>query len=156
MIPLIFHYSQSSQSSWIQFIQLAQLLLQLDDKQNDIVVQHQHQQVIRQRRPRWQRRWSCKSWLLRRTGFGQFEHLMLELAAENPAGFQSFVRCEPTMFQEMVERLTSIISKQDTNYRKALDPGLKVAITLHYMATGDCSIVDNAKEIAVALTQFFF
>ncbi len=43
------------------------------------------------------------------------------------------------MFQEMVERLTSIISKQDTNYRKALDIGLKVAITLHYMATGDKS-----------------
>ncbi len=39
----------------------------------------------------------------------------------------------------MVERLTPIISKQDTNYRKSLDPGLKVAITLHYMATGDSS-----------------
>ncbi len=43
------------------------------------------------------------------------------------------------MFQEMVERLTPIISKQDTNYHKTLDLGLKVAITLHYMATGDSS-----------------
>ncbi len=64
---------------------------------------------------------------------------MVELEVEDPAGFQNFVRCEPAMFQEMVERLTLIISKQDTNYRKALDPGLKVSITLHYMATGDSS-----------------
>ncbi len=80
-----------------------------------------------------------KPWLLRRPAFGQFEHLMVELVVEDPAGFQDFVRCEPAMFQEMVERLTPIISKQDTNYHNALDPGLKVAITLHYMATGDSS-----------------
>ncbi len=41
------------------------------------------------------------------------------------------------MFQEMLDRLTPLICKLDTNYRKALDPGLKVAITLHYMATED-------------------
>ncbi len=57
---------------------------------------------------------------------------MVELAVEDPAGFQNFVRCEPAMFQEMVERLTPIISKQDTDYRKAPDPGLKGAITLLY------------------------
>ncbi len=117
-------------------LQLAQLLLQLNDQQNDIAVQHQHQQVFRQRR---QRRWWCKPWLLRRPAFGQFEHLMVEMAVEDPAGIQNFVRCETAMFQEMVERLTLIISKQDTNYRKALDPGLKVAITLCYMASGDSS-----------------
>ncbi len=43
------------------------------------------------------------------------------------------------MFQEIVDRLTPLICKLDTNYRKALDPGLKVAISLHYMATGDSS-----------------
>ncbi len=43
------------------------------------------------------------------------------------------------MFQEMAERLTPIISKLETNYRKALDPGLKVAITLNYMAKEDSS-----------------
>ncbi len=65
--------------------------------------------------------------------------MIVELAVEDPARFQNFVRCEPAMFQEIVERLTPIISKQDTNYHKALDPGLKVAITLRYMATGDNS-----------------
>ncbi len=38
-----------------------------------------------------------------------------------------------------VDRLTPLICKLDTNYHKALDPGLKVAIALCYMATGDSS-----------------
>ncbi len=64
---------------------------------------------------------------------------MVELRIEDPAGFQNFVRCEPAMFHKMVDRLTPLICKLDTNYRKALDPGLKVAIALNYMATGDSS-----------------
>ncbi len=76
----------------VRRLQLAQLLLQLDDQQNDIAVQHQHQQVVRQRRQRRQRRWWCKPWVLRRPGFGLFEHLMVELVVEDPAIFQNFVR----------------------------------------------------------------
>ncbi len=64
---------------------------------------------------------------------------MVELRIEDPDGFQNFVRCEPAMFQEMVYRLTPLICKLDNNYSKVLDPGLKVAIALHYMATGDSS-----------------
>ncbi len=64
---------------------------------------------------------------------------MVELRIKNPATFQNFVQCEPAMLQEMVDRLTPLICKLDTNYRKVLEPGLKVAITIHYMATGDSS-----------------
>ncbi len=64
---------------------------------------------------------------------------MVEQKVEDPAAFQNFVRFEPAMFQEMVDRLTPRITKTDTNYRKALDPGLKLAITLRYLATGESS-----------------
>ncbi len=64
---------------------------------------------------------------------------MVELRIEDPASFQNFVQCKPAMFQEMVDRLTPLICKLDMNYRKVLDPGLKVAFTLCYMATGDSS-----------------
>ncbi len=47
---------------------------------------------------------------------------MVELRIEDPAAFQNFVRCEPAMFQEMVDRLTPLICKLDTNYHKALGP----------------------------------
>ncbi len=115
------------------------ILIQLHDQQNIVALQYQHQQIVRQRRLRRQRRWWCRPWLLRRPTFGQFENLIVELRIEDLASFQNFVRCESAMFQEMVDRLTPLICKLNTNYRKALDPGLKVAITLHYMSTGDSS-----------------
>ncbi len=41
------------------------------------------------------------------------------------------------MFFELVDRLSPRIEKQDTWYQKALQPGLKVAITFRYLATVD-------------------
>ncbi len=66
-----------------------------------------------------------------------FEQLIVALKVEDPAAFQNFVIFEPAMFQELVNRLTPLITKTDTNCLKALDPGLKLAITLRYLATGD-------------------
>ncbi len=64
---------------------------------------------------------------------------MVEMRIEDPASFQNFVRCKPAMFQEMVDRLTPLICKLDTNYHKALDTGLKVTIAPRYKATRDSS-----------------
>ena len=82
---------------------------------------------------------SCWSfdWLLRRPEYGQYEKLMGELLREHPAGFQNFMRVSPDMFQELVRRLAPRIEKNDTFMRKALEPGLKLAITLRYLASGD-------------------
>ncbi len=41
------------------------------------------------------------------------------------------------MFQELLNRLGPAIAKQDTFYRKALQPGLMLAITLRFLTTGD-------------------
>ncbi len=58
-----------------------------------------------------------------------YHKLMVELKVEDPAAFQNFVRFEPAMFQEVVDRLTPLITKTDTNCHKALNQGLKLAIT---------------------------
>ena len=62
--------------------------------------------------------------------------LIEELRLEDVAAFKNFARVEPDMFAEIVERVSHIIWKQDTSYRKALEPGLKVALTLRHLATG--------------------
>ena len=41
------------------------------------------------------------------------------------------------MFRELLERVEPRIIKQDTWFRKALEPGLKLAITMRYLSTGD-------------------
>ena len=47
------------------------------------------------------------------------------------------MRIEPARFYELLQRIGDRITKQHTFYRKPLEPGLKLAITLRYYATGD-------------------
>ena len=65
---------------------------------------------------------------------GQYSRLMEELRFEDVAAFNNFTRVEPDMFADIVEHVSHIIWKQD---RKVLEPGLKVALTLRHLATGD-------------------
>lgn len=43
----------------------------------------------------------------------------------------------PEMFDEMLARIGPRIQKMHTNYRLAIDPGVKLAATLRYLATGE-------------------
>ena len=78
-----------------------------------------------------------KPWIERRLELGQYSRLMEELRLEDVAAFKNFTRVTPDMFAEIVERVSHSIWKQDTSYRKALEPGLKVAMTRRHLATGD-------------------
>ena len=62
---------------------------------------------------------------------------MSELHAKDTTAFTNFMRMDPQTFHELLTRIAPRISKQDTNYRKALPPGLKLAITLKFLATGN-------------------
>ena len=85
-----------------------------------------------------------RQWILRRPEHGLYEKLMVELRNEDPRAFQHFMRMPPAMFDELVQRLTPRLTKQDTNYRASLEPGLKVAITLRHLA----SAIKNIKNLS--------
>jgi hypothetical protein len=124
-----------------------------DNNRNLIVIQqllHVQQQqaedeqamiALMRRRRRRARRRRCwvRPWLgdVRRDQFGHYNQLMVELRREDPASFQNFLRIQPQMFDELLARVGPRITKQDTNYRKALDPGTKLAATLRHLASGD-------------------
>ena len=62
---------------------------------------------------------------------------MVELREEDVPSYKNFMRMERSMFQELVDRLTPRLEKQDTWYRLAMETGLKLAVTLRHLATGE-------------------
>ena len=80
-----------------------------------------------QRRRHW-----VRQWLIRRPMYGMYEKLMGELEREDVVGFRNLIRMEPHRFYELLQRIGDRITKQNTWYRKSLEPGLKLAITLRY------------------------
>ena len=90
----------------------------------------------RRRRPRmyWVRPWLAAD---RRLQFGHYDRLMSELIFEDIQSFCNYLRMPPEMFDELLHRLHARLMRQDTRYRRALEPGLKLAVTIRHLASGD-------------------
>ena len=85
----------------------------------------------RRRRAIW-----IRPWLARRPQLGQYETLMHVLMRESPHDFKGFIRMEPCMFHELVQRVGPTLLKREGR-RPPLVPGLKLAVTLRFLATGN-------------------
>ena len=120
-----------------------------NDERNELIAVLQHhndlmnlelyylQQRIERRRRRQIRRFWTRNWIGRRVQFGLYDQLMVELRNEDPASFQNFLRMPPDMFDELLTRVGPRITKQHTFYRDPLHPGLKLALTLRHLASGN-------------------
>ena len=102
-------------------------------------IQLVQQPIADHRRRRRQRRWWTRPWLTeeRRLQFGQYSTILAELREGDTSSFKNYMRMTPEMFDELLQRLAPRLQKPDTNWRKALDPGLKLAVTLRHLAAGD-------------------
>ena len=74
---------------------------------------------------------------MRREVFGEYDNLLAELHREDARGFKTYVRITPDFFEEMIERITPAVQKKETRLRKPLPVGLKLAVTLRFLATGN-------------------
>ena len=79
------------------------------------------------RRPYWVRPWIQRLWQLREPDAWIRERV--------PGRFHELLT-DGTTFHVLQLRLTHRLTKQDTNYRQALKPGLKLATELRCMASG--------------------
>lgn len=64
-------------------------------------------------------------------------NLLADLRLEDASGFRNFCRLSPTDFEYLLTLIGPIISKRDTNYRDAVPPHERLAVTLRFLATGD-------------------
>jgi ATP-dependent DNA ligase len=86
-----------------------------------------------------------KDWLKRRNDIGAYETLLFELRHEDQSCFLNFLRVTPSIFDELLEKVTPFIEKRSTNFRQPIPPGLRLAITLRYLGTGKLNIITDNK-----------
>lgn len=130
-------------------LQLMQLQLQLQEHENDNAMlmtrarelsekrRLEKEEEVQRKAAKKHRSIWVRKWLARRPELGQYARLLEELKAEDAKGFKNFLRFDYEVYREILGRIEHRIKKQDTNYRKALTPELKLALTLRYLATGD-------------------
>jgi len=116
-------------------VQLAQLLEALEEEKEKKRQEAQNRR--RNRRNARRRRFWVRPWLLRRPTRGHYDQLLEELQSEDRQSYKNFLRVSPAMFREILEKVGPKIQKEDTFWRKSLPPGLKLALTLRYLATGN-------------------
>ena len=66
-----------------------------------------------------------------------YDQLMVELRNEDHASFTNFLRLPPAMFDEVLARVAPRITKKYTSFREPLEPGMKLALTLRHLASGN-------------------
>ena len=70
-------------------------------------------------------------------GRGCYRTLLDELITTDIPGYRNFTRMEPAFFYLIEERITPHLRKSFTNFRKPLEVGLKLAVTLRHLSTGE-------------------
>lgn len=92
--------------------------------------------MLHLRKQRYRQRIWQRAWIGRRSSYGAYDTLMKELREEDQQSFINFLRLKPVMFDDLLQLVTPYIQRQDTQFRKAISPGMRLAVTLRFLATG--------------------
>nr|XP_036216170.1 protein ANTAGONIST OF LIKE HETEROCHROMATIN PROTEIN 1-like [Bactrocera oleae] len=60
-----------------------------------------------------------------------------ELEQSSPADYKNFLRMDPSVYRELLEKVTPYIEKKNTIMRDAISPDERLSVTLRYLATGE-------------------
>ena len=74
--------------------------------------------------------------IMARNSTGAFAKLLPVLREREPSQFRNFLRMPVTTFDWLLDLVTPLIVKEDTNYRAAIPPAERLAVTLRFLATG--------------------
>jgi len=121
-------------------------------------------ELSRRRRKKKTVNFWMRDYVAARPFLGAYENLVRELQRpHNSARFQNFLRVDNDLFQQLLAEVGPVL-KKDFVVRMPLDPGLKLAVTLRYLATGNtytdlhyqfrvgiCSIARFVPEVCEAI-----
>ena len=96
---------------------------------------------VRQKAPRRRKlrasRWYVRPWVVNRPLYGHYHQLLSNLNDHDPDTYRYYLRMDKPLFLEILSRVYERIRRQDTNYKRSLEPGLRLAITLRFLSTGE-------------------
>ena len=111
------------------------LLASLDAELSDVFVVYQVYKLYKKYKKSRSGR-TAKFWVhpinMQRDEIGTFASLMPELKADE-ARFQSYCRMSQKTFSELLYTIKDDITKEDTNFRNAIQPELKLMLALRYV-----------------------
>ena len=90
---------------------------------------------------------------------GIYNNLLQEMRNDNASERHNrYLRMTKHSFDHLLEMITSLIKKDDTNMREAIIPGLKLAVTLHHLAEGasQASIADHYRLGRSTVSQIIY
>jgi hypothetical protein len=103
-----------------------------------LILIDEHQKMAkkkkRKKRKIWVHEWRTEE---TRFQFGLYSQLVLYLEHYDRNKFKNLLRMSPETFHAMEEKLRPHIEKQRTFFRNPLEAGLKLAVTLRHMASGN-------------------
>ena len=118
---------------WERMVELHKMADQLIVGVGGVVVSVLLNRACRRRRNRqiWTR-----EWIRARSRFGAYHHLLQELCLGDELSYRHFLRMDAATFDELLAMVRPHITFRDTNMRKAISPGERLAVTLRFLATG--------------------
>lgn len=111
-------------------------LLLLMENEEETVQEREEERQRPVRRYRRRTIW-VQDWLKERPLHGAWANLIPTLAGTSKPTYRNTFRMDEEMFNEILERVRPHIEKKVTFCRKPIQPGLRLAITLRFLATGD-------------------
>lgn len=80
-----------------------------------------------------------RKWLQNREKLGAYHQLLQELRSLDTSSYRNFLM-DSTSFEELLRKVGAKISLQNTVMRDAIPAGERLAVTLRFLATGECHL----------------
>ena len=92
----------------------------------------------KRRKQRTKRKIWVREWIQKREESGVVANLLQELRLGDETFYRNFLRMSVTDFDYLLNKVSPLITKQDTLMRRAITPTERLIVTLRYLATGEC------------------